>query len=52
MDSLTTVKQQSSQPLLNRSSEAEQNDTSLVEQEAFIKTDRGKPAAISIFQSK
>ena len=26
--------------------------TSLAEQEAFIKTDRGKPAAISIFQSK
>lgn len=52
MNSSTTMKHQSRQPLLNRSSEAEQNNTSPVEQEAFIKTDRGKRAAISIFQSK
>lgn len=52
MDSLTTIKHQSSQPLLNMSSEAEQNNTSPVEQEAFIKTDRRKTAAISIFRFK
>lgn len=50
MDSLTTVKHQSSQPLLKRSSKAEENNnTSVVEQQAFIKTDGGKQRLFPLF---
>lgn len=49
MDSLTTVKHQSSQLLLQRSSKAEENNTtSTVEQGAFI-TDRGKQQLFPLF---
>lgn len=50
MDSLTTVKNLSSQSVLNGNSKAEQNNSCPAEQDVFIKTDMGKTAAISTFQ--
>lgn len=49
MDSLTTMKHQSNEALLNRSSKAEQNNISLVEKDAFIRTVRGKQQLFPFF---